>query len=250
MNEIRGAEILQTLLQDQPDLVITEESVRTAALIEIRGGDIIQALLKHRPDVVFTEEIVKAAVSNKRSGAEILQSLLQHQPDLVITEEIVKAAVLNEIHGAEILQTLLQHQPDLGITEEIVKAALTNERSSAHVMNNLLDHRPALRSLLDWWVEAPGTDYCKAIDRLVRADYRDTVLIEWQLPDFVERSFGNDQSLGTLFAITGSGATAFAATCEQYIKLRWRPLGLWTFGTVSIALHRDTAETFAEDAQF
>lgn len=48
-----------------------------------------------------------------------------------------------------------------------------------------------------------------------------SVVIDWQLPDFVHNALDNPQNLDTVLTITGDPTKAYACSCEEYVKFVW-----------------------------
>ncbi|KAL3451722.1 hypothetical protein BJX65DRAFT_223896 [Aspergillus insuetus] len=129
MNKARGCELM-SLLIDSPGLNapftnhVLESIIRRSEI----ATEMMDLLLQQRSETVLTEEMVRLAAAHEKSGTELIKLFFSHLgKQLPITENVVKAATANDYQGLKILEYLLAHWgPKLPITEKVVIAALRN----------------------------------------------------------------------------------------------------------------------------
>jgi hypothetical protein len=85
--------------------------------------------------------------------------------------------------------------------------------------------------------ETSATDYCEVIAALVKETYRSgkpfSFSIQWEVRRFVEEQLNGDCGLLDVLTVTGDACTAYAATCEQYVRWKWGHIGIDVLELVS-----------------
>jgi len=108
---------------------VTPEVIQAAAGNSQHARGMMELLLNQHAEIVITEEMVTTAMKNRESGIQVIRLLLDRSVDIEITAEVIRAATSDWKNGLEMMGILLEQRKPIIVTEEMVKAIGTEGRS-------------------------------------------------------------------------------------------------------------------------
>lgn len=141
---VGNPEVIKLLLMQDPDVVITEETLMRFVRMECRGES-MKVLLDSNASIEITQTVVDMAVQLNRY--EFIKLVFDKDPDIKITEDLLRLAAGS--HGHELAMTeyllSLDRCDHSFITENVISAATRRSNSSGKMTRLLLKHQPQFR---------------------------------------------------------------------------------------------------------
>jgi tetratricopeptide (TPR) repeat protein len=160
--------------------------------------------------------------------ATVLKTLRAHQSALELIDSCIRKSehVLGINHPYTITHGNLKKQwiRDLYDTDETKGNTKLGESQSSSSDRNI---SPTTDS---------HVDYCEVISQLVRECLQGAGNIhfqaQWELEQFTSQHLGEDESFEDCLTVTGNGDTAYATSCQQYVRWKWGSIGLHVLDSV------------------
>jgi hypothetical protein len=143
-------QVLTALLDDLPDLPVSQRVLHTAATYnDMQGLDIVRFLLERRPHLLLTEEIIAGRIRNRGKSVELLHFLFNTYPESVnlVTTATLKSTEITwySQHVIPGLCVLVNHPRfdrsiiDVGVLALVAEKAYTNKVGDENALSVMLD---------------------------------------------------------------------------------------------------------------